>query len=40
MLQIVDIITNEVIRKSLPKNYLNLAASIREMIGLLLDKKI
>lgn len=40
MLQIVDIITNEVIKEIPPQKLLDLAASIREMIGLLLDEKM
>jgi len=39
MLEVIDLETNEVIKEIPPKKLLDLAAGIREMIGLLLDEK-
>ncbi|HHX75149.1 MAG TPA: flagellar protein FlaG, partial [Firmicutes bacterium] len=39
MLQVVDLERNEVIKEIPPQKLLDLAAGIREMIGLLLDEK-
>ncbi|NLN06541.1 MAG: flagellar protein FlaG [Firmicutes bacterium] len=39
MLQVIDLERNEVIKEIPPQKLLDLAAGIREMIGLLLDEK-